>query len=54
MATKVIVSLPGEHDYSVRIGSGIIAALGRNLREIERFSTIRDVLVIIDRDVGPL
>ena len=54
MATKVIVSLPGEHDYSVRIGSGIIAALGRNLREIERFSTIRDVLVITDSDVGPL
>ncbi len=54
MATKVIVSLPGEHDYSVRIGSGIIAALGCNLREIERFSTIRDVLVITDSDVGPL
>ena len=54
MATKVIVSLPGEHDYSVRIGSGIIAALGRNLREIERFSTIRDALVITDSNVGPL
>ena len=54
MATKVIVSLPGEHDYSVRIGSGIIAVLGRNLREIERFSTIRDALVITDSNVGPL
>ncbi len=54
MATKVIVSLPGEHDYSVRIGSGVIAALGRNLREIERFSSIRDALVITDSNVGPL
>ncbi|MBQ2681647.1 MAG: 3-dehydroquinate synthase, partial [Eggerthellaceae bacterium] len=54
MATKVIVSLPGEHDYSVRIGSGIIAALGRNLREIDRFSNTRDVLVITDSNVGPL
>ena len=54
MTTKVIVSLPGEHDYSVRIGPGIIAALGRNLREIDCFSSVRDVLVITDSNVGPL
>ena len=54
MATKVIVSLPAEQDYAVRIGSGVIAALGRNLREIERFREARDVLVITDSNVGPL
>ena len=37
MATKVIVQLPGERDYAVRIGSGVIGSLGRNLREVEGF-----------------
>ena len=54
MATKVIVQLPGEQDYAVRIGSGVIAKLGQNLREIDRFSASRDVLVITDSNVGPL
>lgn len=54
MATKVIVQIPGEEDYAVRIGSGVIAALGRNLREIERFASARDVLVVTDSNVGPL
>lgn len=54
MAMKVIVSLPGEQDYAVRIGAGVIDALGRNLREIERFANTRDVLVITDTNVGPL
>ena len=54
MATKVIVQIPGEQDYAVRIGSGVIRALGQNLREVERFSRTRDVLVITDANVGPL
>ena len=54
MATKVVVSLPSENDYGVRIGSGIIGALGRNLRQIERFEHAKDVLVITDSNVGPL
>ena len=54
MATKVIVSLPGEHDHAVRIGSGVISALGRNLREIDRFSNIDNALIITDSNVGPL
>ena len=36
MATKVIVQLPSNRNYAVRIGSGIIAQLGQNVREIER------------------
>ena len=54
MATKVIVQIPGERDYAVRIGSGVIGALGQNLREIDRFSAARDALVITDSNVGPL
>ena len=54
MATKVIVSLPGEDDYAVRIGAGVMSALGRNLREIGRFSATKDVLVVTDSNVAPL
>ena len=54
MATKVIVQIPGEVDYAVRIGSGVIGKLGQSLREIERFARARDVLVITDSNVGPL
>lgn len=54
MATKVIVQLPDQDDYAVRIGSGIIEALGRNIREIERFAKARDALVITDSNVAPL
>ena len=54
MATKVIVSLPGEDDYVVRIGAGVMSALGRNLREIGRFSQTKDALVITDSNVAPL
>ena len=54
MATKVIVQLPSNRNYAVRIGSGIIAQLGQNVREIERLSSARDVLVVTDDNVAPL
>lgn len=54
MATKVIVQLPGERDYAVRIGEGVLAQLGQSLREIDRFAQVRDVLVITDSNVAPL
>ena len=54
MATKVIVQIPGERDYPVRIGGGVIDKLGQNLREIDRFGQARDVLVITDSNVAPL
>lgn len=54
MATKVIVSLPGESDYVVRVGEGVVGDLGRNLREIPRFSKAGDVLVVTDSNVAPL
>ena len=54
MATRIDVNLPGECAYSVRIGAGILASLGRNLRGMDRFAQVRDVLVITDDNVGPL
>ena len=54
MATKVIVHIPGERDYAVRIGSGVIAQLGQSLREVERLANAGDVLVISDENVAAL
>lgn len=54
MATKVIVQISGERDYAVRIGGGIIAQLGQSLREVDRFASVRDVLVVTDSNVAPL
>ena len=54
MATKVIVQIPGERDYAVRIGKGTIAQLGENLREVEQLAERRDALVITDENVAPL
>ena len=54
MAKKVIVRLPGEEDYAVRIGAGVLARLGQNMREIGRFERVRDVLVLTDANVAPL
>ena len=54
MATKVIVRIPGERDYAVRIGGGVIAQLGQNMREADRLADRRDAIVITDSHVAPL
>lgn len=54
MATKVVVQIPGERDYAVRIGAGILADLGRSLRAVEALASVRDALVITDENAGPL
>ena len=54
MATKVIVQIPDERDYAVRIGEGVLNALGQNMREVERLKKVRDALVITDTNVAPL
>ena len=54
MATRLVVSLPDEPEYSVRIGAGVLDALGRNVREIERLQKVRDALILTDSNVGPL
>ena len=54
MATKIVVSLPGERDYSVRIGVGVLDALGRDLHAVEALAGVRRALVITDSNVAPL
>ena len=54
MATRIEVNLPDERAYPVRIGAGILASLGRNVRDMEQFAQTRSVLVITDANVGPL
>ena len=54
MATKIIVKLPEEHDYAVRIGAGTIADLGQSLTEIESLADTKELLVISDANVAPL
>ena len=54
MAIKVIVQIPGERDYAVRIGDGIIGELGKSIREIAQLSQVKDALVVTDATVAPL
>lgn len=54
MATKIIVQIPGEQPYPVRIGAGVSAALGQGMRDLQALSATRDALVITDSNVGPL
>ena len=51
MATKVIVSLPSERDYPVRIGAGILDELGTSVLKQGSFT---QALVITDSNVAPL
>ncbi len=51
MATKVIVSLPNENDYAVRIGADVIDDLGVRVRALGNFA---HALIITDTNVGPL
>jgi 3-dehydroquinate synthase len=53
-AVKVVVQIPGETDYGVRIGEGILDGLGQTLRQIEAVATCPHVLVISDSNVAPL
>jgi 3-dehydroquinate synthase len=53
-AVKVVVQIPGETDYGVRIGEGILDGLGQTLRQIEAVDTCPHVLVISDSNVAPL
>ena len=53
-ATKVVVTIPGEEAYDVRIGAGVLAKLGAHMRKTPGLSSVQRVLVITDQNVGPL
>lgn len=53
-ATKVVVNIPGEVAYNVRIGAGVLASLGQSMRNVPSLAGAEQVLVITDTNVGPL
>ena len=54
MAAKVVITLPDQEEYAVRIGSGVIGALGRNLRTLQKLAHVNRLLIITDSNVAPL
>lgn len=54
MATKVMVSIPGERDYAVRIGAGILAGLGSHVRRACGIEGEGRALIVTDSNVAPL
>lgn len=53
-ATKVVVNIPGESSYDVRIGSRLVAGVGAYCRKIDKVANASRVLVITDDNVAPL
>ena len=53
-ATKVIVNIPGEEAYDVRIGGGVLANLGGHLRKLPVCAESDRALVVTDENVAPL
>ena len=50
----MIVDIPGEAPYDVRIGSGVLARLGSHLRAMSAFENVERVLVVTDEEVARL
>ena len=53
-ATRVVVNIPGEDAYNVRIGAGVLDTLGSSMRGVPAVADARQALVITDANVGPL
>ena len=53
-ATKVIVNIPGERPYDVRIGADVLDGLGNYLCHIDATANAPRILVISDDNVAPL
>lgn len=53
-ATKIVVNLPDETPYDVRIGENTLDGLGAYLRKTPRVAQAQRVLVITDTNVAPL
>lgn len=51
---KIIVSLPGEAPYDVRVGEGVLGGIGTALRSYEATARASAVLVVTDGNVAPL
>ncbi len=53
-ATKIVVNIPGEAPYDVRIGAAVLEGLGPSLKKLPAVATAPRLLVITDTNVGPL
>lgn len=53
-ATKIVVSIPGERTYDVRVGEGVLARLGASMRAVPELERADRALIITDSAVGPL
>ena len=54
VATKVAVSLPGGQNYDVRIGEGVLDALGENVRALDACAAAQRAVLVTDANVAPL
>lgn len=52
--TKVIVDIPGESPYDVRIGAGVLDRVGEHLAALPATANASRVLVVTDSNVAPL
>lgn len=52
--TKIVVNIPGEKPYEVRIGEGLLIGLGEHLKAIPELSARPQLVVITDSNVAPL
>ncbi len=53
-ATKIVVNIPGEAPYDVRIGAAVLEGLGSSLKKLPAVAAAPRLLVITDTNVGPL
>ena len=53
-ATKVVVNIPGEAPYDIRIGEGLLEGLGEYLEGLPKLACAPQLLVITDSNVAPL
>ena len=53
-ATKIVVNIPGEVPYDVRIGATVLGGLGESVRRLDGVGRAPHLLVLTDSNVGPL
>ena len=53
-ATKIVVNIPGETPYDVRIGATVLSGLGESVRRLDGVGQAPHLLVLTDSNVGPL
>lgn len=53
-ATKIVVNIPGETPYDVRIGPELLSGVGDYCKKVPALAKCPEVLIITDTNVGPL